>query len=52
MLVTALCTACFSSGKFNKKLWLPYFKVWPPYFEFSGAGTELAHLLFLGFSNS
>jgi len=32
MLVTALCTACFSRTKIYKRLW-------PPYFECSGAGT-------------
>jgi len=39
MLVTAICTACFSRAKINKKLWPPYFKIRPPYFEYSGAGT-------------
>jgi len=38
MIVIALCTACFSIGKI-KKLWLPYFKIWPLYFECSDAGT-------------
>jgi len=33
MLVTALCTACFSGAKINEKLWPPYFKIWPHYFE-------------------
>jgi len=45
MLVTALCTACFSRAKINKKLWPPYFKIWPPYFECSGAGTASLVLL-------
>jgi len=31
-LVIALCTAFFFRAKINKKLW-------PPYFEWSGAGT-------------
>jgi len=39
MLVTALCTECFSRAKINKKLWPSYFKIWPPYFECSGAGS-------------
>jgi len=40
MLVIALCTACFSMAKINKKkLGAPYFKIWPLYFECSGAGT-------------
>jgi len=30
MLVTALCMACFSLVKVNKKLWPLYFKIWPP----------------------
>jgi len=38
MLVIALCTACFSSAKINKKLCTSYFKIWPLYFECSGAG--------------
>jgi len=30
MFVIALCTACFSRIKINKKLWpSPYFKIWP-----------------------
>jgi len=32
MLGIALCTACFFRAKINKK-------VWPPYFEYSGACT-------------
>jgi len=45
MLTTALCTACFSRAKINKKLWLPYFKIRPSYFECSGAGTGSGSLL-------
>jgi len=40
MFVTALCTACFFRAKINKKLWPPYFKIRPPYFEYSGAGSD------------
>jgi len=39
MLVIALCTACFSCAKINKKLWPSYVKIWLLYFECSGAGT-------------
>jgi len=31
MLVTALCTACFSRNKINKNLLAPYLKIRPPY---------------------
>jgi len=30
MLVTALCTACFSRAKITKKLWPSYFKICSP----------------------
>jgi len=39
MLVIALCMAYFCRAKINKNLWAPYFKISPPYFECSGAGT-------------
>jgi len=39
MIVIALCTAYVFRAKINKKLWPLYFSIWPPYFEYSGAGT-------------
>jgi len=47
MLVIALCTTCFSRAKINKKLWPTFFKIWPPYFECSGAGTGCRRPYFL-----
>jgi len=39
MLVTALCMACSFRAKISKKLWPPYFKIWPLCFKWSDAGT-------------
>jgi len=40
MLVTAICTTCFSRAKINQKLKTPTLRLGPPtYFEYSGAGT-------------
>jgi len=44
MLVIALCTACFSKAKINKKPLAPYFKIWLP------ASNTLAPALCIRFS--
>jgi len=45
MLVIALCTVAFAGLK-SIKTWTPYFKIWPLYFECSGAGTDFLPLIY------